>query len=194
MKLSTEVGELADLRISRGGLLWSGACRHSVHGGRSPNLDRLAGWLCLLASCLLRGERLEEAVTRGLEIECVRVHPGVSADLLDCGPLFSVVAEEAEDQVLEVVAEVGSIHLLEVGVNLAVEKEFVEVFFFASLFKGEDALDNDEEDDSDGEHVDFGALVLLALLDLGSHVGHGAAVRLESIDVLVTGEAEVGNF
>ena len=60
--------------------------------------------------------------------------------------------------------------------------------------KWENALDNDEENDSDAEHVNVLSLVLLALLDLGGHVGHRAAVRLKGIDVLVAGEAEVGDL
>merc|ERR1739844_532460 len=103
--------------------------------------------------------------------------------------LEAVVAEELEDEVLEVSAEAGAVHLLEVGVGLSLEDQVVEVFFLAGLLEWEDALDNDDEDDSDGEHVHISALVLLALLDLGSHVGHGAAVGVESVDVLVAGEA-----
>ena len=55
-------------------------------------------------------------------------------------------------------------------------------------------MDNNEEDDSDGEHVDILTLVLLAFLDFGCHVGHGSTVGLKSIDVLVASESEVGQF
>ena len=77
---------------------------------------------------------------------------------------------------------------------LVLQEQAVEVFFLAGFFEWENALDDDEEDDSDGEHVDVLALVSLALLDLGGHVGHRAAVRAELVDVLVAGEAEVGDF
>ena len=38
------------------------------------------------------------------------------------------------------------------------------------------------------------SLVSLAFFDLRRHVGHGAAVRLQSIDALVASESKVGNF
>merc|ERR1711907_591853 len=38
------------------------------------------------------------------------------------------------------------------------------------------------------------AVVLLALLDLGSHVGHGAAVGLQLVDLLERPEAEISNL
>ena len=99
-----------------------------------------------------------------------------------------------QDEVLEVLAETGAVDLLEVGVGLALEDQVVEVFLLAGLLEWEDALDDDEEDDSDAEHVHIGALVLLSLLDFRCHVGHGAAVRLQSVDVLVAGEAEVSQL
>ena len=77
---------------------------------------------------------------------------------------------------------------------LVLQKQVVEVFFLASLLEWENALHNDEENDSDGEHVNILSLVGLALLNLGSHVGHGATVRVERVDVLIAGEAEVGEF
>ena len=83
---------------------------------------------------------------------------------------------------------------MEVGVGLTLEKQVVEIFFLAGFFEGENALHNNEEDDSDGEHVDILTLVLLAFLDLGCHVGHGSAVGLKSINVLVASESEVGKF
>ena len=46
----------------------------------------------------------------------------------------------------------------------------------ACFVEGEDALHYDEENDSYGEHVDLSAIVRLALLDFGCHVGLGAAV------------------
>ena len=51
-----------------------------------------------------------------------------------------------------------------------------------------------EENDSNGEHVDLSAIVRLALLDFGCHVGLGTAVRVHKVDVLVLGEPKVGNF
>jgi len=76
------------------------------------------------------------------------LHPGVGSDLLDVGSEVAVVAEELEDEVLEVGAEASAVHLLEVGVVLVLEQQVVEVFLLAGLLEGEDALDNDEQNDA----------------------------------------------
>jgi hypothetical protein len=87
-----------------------------------------------------------------------------------------------------------TVHLLEVGVDLSRQQQVVEVLLLAGFLEGENALDNDEEDDSDREEVDLGAFVDFSFLNLGSHVRHGATVRLEGIDALVAGKAEIGDF
>ena len=76
------------------------------------------------------------------------MHPGVGSDLLDVGSEVAVVAEELEDEVLEVGAEASAVHLLEVSVVLVLEQQVVEVFLLAGLLEGEDALDNDEQNDA----------------------------------------------
>ena len=116
------------------------------------------------------------------------------SDGINLGSRVAVIGEELKDQVLEFLAETATIHFLEVGVRLPLQDQIVEVLLFAGLLEGENALNDDEKDDSNGEHVDICAFVLLALLDFGSHVCHGATVGLESIDVLVASEAEVGQL
>ena len=118
----------------------------------------------------------------------------MGSDLIECGASIAIEGKHLKDEVLEVVAKVSAVHLLEVGVILALEDQVVEVLFLAGLLEWEDALDDDEEDDSDGEHVDLGAGVLLALLDFWCHVGHSATVRLQSVNVLVAGEAKVSQL
>jgi len=76
------------------------------------------------------------------------LHPGVRSDLLDVGSEVAVVAEELEDEVLEVGTEASAVHLLEVGVVLVLEQQVVEIFLLAGLLEGEDALDNDEQNDA----------------------------------------------
>ncbi len=118
----------------------------------------------------------------------------MSSDLLNGWALVTLISEELEDEVLEVVTETSAIDFLEVKISFAFEEQVVEVFLLASLLEGEDSLDNDKEDDSNAEHVNVGSFVLLALFDLRGHVGHGAAVGLESVDVFVTGKSEVCEF
>jgi hypothetical protein len=83
---------------------------------------------------------------------------------------------------------------VEVSIDLALHEQVVKVFLLAGFLKGKDALNNNEEDNSHGEHVDLSALVLLALLDFRSHVCHGSTVGLECVDVLVAGKTEIGKF
>ncbi len=118
----------------------------------------------------------------------------MSSDLLNGWALVTLISEELEDEVLEVVTETSAIDFLEVKISFAFEEQVVEVFLLASLLEGEDSLHNDKEDDSNAEHVNVGSFVLLALFDLRGHVGHGAAVGLESVDVFVTGKSEVCEF
>ena len=114
--------------------------------------------------------------------------------LLDGWSLGSVIAEKSEDQVLEIFTKSGSVNLLEVGIVASLEEEVVEVLFLAGLFEGEDSLNDDENDYSNGEHVNFSSFVFLILLDFWCHVSHGSSVALKVIDSLVASETEVGNL
>jgi len=82
-------------------------------------------------------------------IEAGLIQPGVGLELLDGVAVTSVVAEKLKDHVLEVCGETGAIDLLEVGVNLASEQQVVKVLFFASLLEREDALNDNEDDNTD---------------------------------------------
>ena len=88
----------------------------------------------------------------------------------------------------------STIDFLEVQVVLTSHEQVVEVLFFARFLEGEDAMHNDEEDHSEGEHVDLSAVVGAAFLDFWSHVGQSTSVALQLVDRLVGGEAEVSNF
>lgn len=170
------------------------ALSDSHHGSVPLDLDWLGHGLSCLLLKLLLAKGLKHLLASSLVIEALALEPRVASDLLEGHALFRVVGEETKDEVLEVLAESSAVNLLEVGVDLTFAEEVVEVLFLAGLLEWENALDNDEEDDSDGEHVDLLALVLLALLNFGSHVSHGATVGVKSINVLVAGEAEVGNL
>jgi hypothetical protein len=78
--------------------------------------------------------------------------------------------------------------------GLAVHDEVVEVLLGAGFLEREDALHNDEEDNSHGEQVYLSALVGLAFFNLGGHVSHGSAVGLEAVNGLVAGKAEVSDL
>jgi len=82
-------------------------------------------------------------------IEAGLVQPWVRLKLLNGVAVASVVAEKLKDHVLEVCGETSSIDLLEVGVNLASEQQVVKVLFFASFLEREDALNDNEDDNTD---------------------------------------------
>jgi len=129
-----------------------------------------------------------------LLVEAGLVEPGVCLELVDSVAVAAVVAEELEDHVLEVSAEALAIDLLEVGFDLTGQEQVVEVLLFARLLEWEDALYDNEDDDTDREEIYLGAIVGLALLDLRCHVGHGASVALELVNAFVASKAEVGNL
>jgi len=164
-----------------------------LDSGLTADLHWLGGGTAVLLR-LLGSEVVRELLAGGLHGEAGLVQPGVLSDLADAGALGTVVAEESEDQVLELSREAGGVRLLEVQISLTGGQQVVEVLLSAGLFEGEDALDDDEQNDAEGEEVDLLTIVGLAFLDLGGHVGEGAAVALEAVDVLVAGEAEVGEF
>ena len=157
----------------------------SDHGGCCRRRPLHLYWLgsgCLRLGCLcllFLGERGEELEAGGLIVERFGLHPWVGTDLLNSRALITLVTEELENQVLELLTEASAVYFLEIDVSLALEEQVVEVFFLAGLLEGEDSLNDDEQDDSNGEHVDVLALVHLALLDLGGHIGHGATVTLQ---------------
>ena len=129
-----------------------------------------------------------------LHIEARLVEPGVLSDLAYGGSLGSIVREQRNNQVLELDREVGGVSLVEVEVVLASRQQVVEVLVGASLLEREDSLHDDEEDDSEREQVDLGAVVGFSFLNLRGHVGKGTSVALEVVDVLVASKAEVSDF
>jgi hypothetical protein len=156
----------------------------------------LHGFGCgaVVLSGLLGSEVGLQLLAGGLHREASLVQPGVLSDLADAGALGTVVAEERQDQVLELGWEAGSVGLLEVQLSLTGGQQVVEVFFGAGLLEGEDALDDDEQNDAKWEEVDLLTIVGLAFLDLGSHVGEGATVALEAVDVFEASKAKVSEF
>jgi len=122
------------------------------------------------------------------------LHPWMSSDLLNSGSVLAIVTEESQDEVLEWLRQALSASLLPVSGVVTLEEKIVEVLVFFGFFEWEDALHDDEQDDARGEHVDLGAIVVLALLDLWSHVCHGTSVRLEIVDFSEGGEAKICNL
>ena len=71
--------------------------------------------------------------------------------LLKSRTLFRIVAEECQDKVFELRAEVLPANFGEVSIGLVSHQQVVEVLFGARFFEGEDALHDDEEYNSKGE-------------------------------------------
>ena len=119
------------------------------------------------------------------------LHPWMSSDLLDSGSVLAVVTEESQDEVLEWLRQALSAGLFPVCGVVTLEQQIVEVLVLFGLLEWADSLHDNEKNDTSREDVDLPTIVLLAFFDFGSHVGHGAAVGLQLVDLFVGGEAEV---
>lgn len=104
------------------------------------------------------------------------------------------MAKHPKDEVLELIWEILATCLLPVLLKLASQKQIVKVLIFFGFLERENALNNNEEDDSGWEHIDLSSIVGLAFFDLGCHVGHCASVRLEFVDSLVGCKTKVSDF
>jgi len=60
--------------------------------------------------------------------------------------------------------------------SFTLAEEVVEVLIFFGLFEREDSLDDDEQDDSCGENIDFSAIILLAFCN-ASRAARGTVSR-----------------
>ena len=139
-------------------------------------------------------ELVDDVVARLLHVDLFAGHPRVLADLLDGEAVGAVVGEHLDDEVLEVGGEVLRAGLLPIRIKIASEDEAVEVFVFLCLLEGENSLNDDEQYDRSREHIDLHAIIDLTLLDLGRHVGHGAAVALQRVDFAESGKSEVSDL
>ena len=169
-----------------------GVGRHLSHELETEVASRLAvvlgGGGGLLRSVV--DHLAHDSASRLFHVDALQ-HPWVVLDLVDGWSLGWVVAEHFEDQIFEFVGEALAADLVPVLLELALEDQVVEILVFLGLLEWEDTLDDNEEDDAGGEHVDLLSVVSFALLDFWSHVGHGSSVGIELVDFLVGGEAKV---
>lgn len=148
----------------------------------------------LLTGRLFSAELREDVLASRFIVESWMGHPRVAFYLIKSGSFIAFVREETQNQAFEFRAKSVAVDLREVGVNLTSHEEVIEILFFSRLLEGEDALDNDEKNYANGEQIDLCPFVDLPFLNLRGHVGHCASVRLQTVDALVAGEPEVGNF
>jgi len=92
--------------------------------------------------------------------------------------ILSIIAEKLEDHIFEISWETGTIDFFEVGFDLTGQKKVVEVFFFSGFLEWENALYDNEYNDTNAEQVNLSAVVGLSFFDLRCHVGHCASVGL----------------
>ena len=166
----------------------------SLHGSFAADLNWLAHWASWVLLWLLGSELVQKFGAGSLHIEASLVQPWVLSDLANGWALGTIEGEERKDQVLELTREASCVGLVEVKVVLASAEQVVEVLFSSCFLEGEDALNDDEQNDSEGEHVNLSAVVLLSFFDFWGHVGKSAAVALEAVDVLVASEAEISKL
>lgn len=80
--------------------------------------------------------------------------------------------------------------LLEVALGIGCG-QVVEVFILLGFLEGEDAVDEDEENDTQGEDISLTSIIYFSLLNFRSHICEGATVRPEHVYLAVGSEAEV---
>jgi len=85
-------------------------------------------------------------------------------------------------------------NLLPVLIKFSLKDEVIEIFVFLGLLEWENTLDDNEKNNTSGEHIDLFTIVSLTFLDLWSHVGHGSSIRVQFVDLLVSGETEISDF
>jgi hypothetical protein len=156
--------------------------------------SRLLLFLLREHSLLLARDVKQESLSGRFSVEASLVHPGVRTDLVEGWSLSRVVGEETHDEVLELRGEFFTVDLSEVGVELTLDEQVVEVLFGACFFERENSVNQNEEDHSKGEQIYLGTFVLFALFYFWRHICHCTSVALEAIDVLVACEAKVCNF
>lgn len=113
------------------------------------------------------------------------------ADFFQCRALFAFLTDHLDEEIFELSGQLGAANLLPVCVQLTVLDQGVEVVVVLGLLEWEDSLHHREQNDCGREDVDLHSVVNLILLDLRSHVGHGAAVAVKRVDLLVSREAKV---
>jgi len=151
------------------------------------DLDRLLHWF--LCGCLGQG-LLQQCFASTLHVHWL-IHPGMCANISYCRSLAGVVTEHWQDEVFELGWQVLTVDFLPVLLDLACAEKVIEILFSTSFLEWENALNNNEKDNTHWENIDLSTIILLSLLDLRSHVGHGTSVRAKLVDVLVASEAEV---
>lgn len=128
------------------------------------------------------------------------MEPWVFFNLLKSWPVSWIIAEDGLHQILELSGDVrrfqgGPVGFVDtVGIALARLQEMVELIVHFSLTEGEVANDDGEEDDSERENISLPSVIFFRLPYLWSHVALGAPERVQSVDVLVSSKAKVGEL
>lgn len=130
----------------------------------------------------------------GLLVESGGVEPGVALQFFHRVAVLAVIAEQLQDHVFEVGGQASTVHFFKVGFDLTGQEKVVEVLLLAGFLEGENALYDNEDNDSHAEEVNLRAVIRFSFLDLRSHVSHRSSVGLEVVNALVAGETEISYF
>jgi len=111
-----------------------------------------------------------------LHVNISALHPWMLSDLLDSWSFSSVIAEHFDDEILEIVRQVLSTCLFPVSVVVTIQQQIVEVLVLLGLLKWENTLNDNEKNDSSGEHINLGTVIVLILFNFGCHISHRTSV------------------
>lgn len=121
--------------------------------------------------------------------------PWVAPYLIQSDSVLAVESEELEDEFPEGWGElVDFVNSAPISIQFVVENVFVKLVIFGGFSEWVDSSHHDEENDSDGEDVDFFTVVDFSLFDLWGHVGFGTSELAELLDSFLSCEPKVSKL
>lgn len=117
--------------------------------------------------------------------------PRMCFDFLERDPIDSLESEEFHDEVLEGWRELVALDGFPVLLHVSGQEHFVVWVGGQGLVEGIYSLSQDEDYHAHGENVDLFTMVSAPQLHLGSHVGFGAPVGNQLVDIVLSGEPKI---
>jgi len=110
------------------------------------------------------------------------------------GPFGAIVAEQSQNEFLELGRQSRAIHFVEVELVLPWNNQVVEVLWGARLLKRENAVRDYKKNHAEWKHVHLGASIVSTLFDFGCHIGKRASVTFKTVNIFAAGKAKISNF
>jgi len=113
--------------------------------------------------------------------------------LFEGRPFLWVVAKHFHTQVLEVLWARSAVDFAPVLCEVAFLHQAVEIFIFFSFSEWENSLNQNEEDDSSWENIDFCTIISFPRLNLWGHIRLSSEILTKSIEFFRS-KTKINNF